>query len=170
MCGIFNHDASFTVFNNTVPRLLVSELEFDMPCSVHVFDARSYQECATFILAEARPNLPPPAFLIDLYFSEKWDDCEAVIVPELTILHHFVIILGTDSRHQQTDLNLRDSLIYFLYRAPTEMDDEKCARRWAVIQPHGNCLGQMEDWMGSMYWPFSPRRCRTNWVCEACSY
>lgn len=94
MCGIFNHDASFTVFNNTTPRLLVSELEFDMPCSVHVFDARSYQECSTFILAESRPNLPSPTSLIELYLSDKWDDCEAVIVPELTILHHFLIVLG----------------------------------------------------------------------------
>jgi hypothetical protein len=94
MCGIFNHEASFTVFNNTTPRLLVSELEFDMPCSVHVFDARNYQECSTFILAEARPNLPSPASLIELYLSDQWDDCEAIIVPELTILHHFLIVLG----------------------------------------------------------------------------
>ncbi|PCG92123.1 Transcription factor [Penicillium occitanis (nom. inval.)] len=94
MCGIFNHEASFTVFNNTTPRLLVSELEFDMPCSVHVFDARNHQECSTFILAEARPNLPSPASLIELYLSDQWDDCETVIVPELTILHHFLIVLG----------------------------------------------------------------------------
>lgn len=96
MCGIFNHDASFTIFDNTTPRLLVSELEFDMPCSVHVFNAQSYQECSIFILAEARPNLPSPASLIELYFSEKWDDYEALIVPELTILHHFLLVLGTD--------------------------------------------------------------------------
>lgn len=98
MCGIFNHDASFTVFNNMPSRLLVSKLEFDMPYSVHVFDARSYQECSTFILAEARPNLPSPASVIELYFSDKWDNYEAVIVPELTTLHHFLIVLGTDFR------------------------------------------------------------------------
>lgn len=83
------------------PRLLVSELEFDMPCSVHVFDARSYQECSTFIQAEARPNLPSPASLIELYFGDKWDDFAAVIVPELTILHHFLMILGTDLQYHE---------------------------------------------------------------------
>lgn len=93
-CGIFNHDVSFTIFNNMYPRLLVSELQFDMPCSVHVFDAQNPQECSEFILAESRPNLPSPASLIEMYCNDEWHDSEAIIVPELTVLHHFVIVLG----------------------------------------------------------------------------
>jgi hypothetical protein len=94
VCGIFDFDVSFTLFYNTPPRIHVSELLVDMPCSLPVYLAQSPAECYQALLAEQNPTLPLLAELVQMYFSDNWTIQEQVLLTGVTVLHHFVLILG----------------------------------------------------------------------------
>lgn len=76
------------------PRIRVSDLLIDMPCSLPVFLAQSPVECYQYVLGEARSSLPLLAELVEMYFNDHWGNPEQAFLTELTVLHHFILILG----------------------------------------------------------------------------
>lgn len=94
-CGLFGLVASFTILYNMPPRLRANELSFDMPCSVATYLAQNSQTCYEAALDEPLPHVPPLDLLLGIFLANKWDTETCLQMRGITVLHLFVLILGT---------------------------------------------------------------------------
>lgn len=93
VCGVFNLDASFTIFYKMKPRLLAQELSISMPCSVSAYLAQTLAECQKSLLMEPSPSMHSMAGILEIFLGNNWD-AERTKLQTMTILHLFVLVLS----------------------------------------------------------------------------
>lgn len=94
ICGLYNLEASFTVFYNQPPRLVVQELSIDMPCSTDCYLAKNEFDCYSVALSELKSHPPSLPHILATLLREEWGPGTNKAIEGLTIMPLFVIILG----------------------------------------------------------------------------
>ena len=95
MCGLFALDTSFMMFYNMSPRISAEELLIDMPCSSESYFANSIETCQNAARAELESRPPQLSALMALYLGNQLELPKRPEMKCLSILHFFVVILGT---------------------------------------------------------------------------
>lgn len=93
MNGIYQLEASFSVFYDIPPRLLIEEMRLDLPCTVEAYTASNAEDCLQIILQqsnETRMKLSEVLTII-CYCDDDAVDC---LSQDLEILHLWAVILG----------------------------------------------------------------------------
>lgn len=93
MCGIYQLEASFSVFYDSAPRLLIEEMCLDLSCPVEAYTASNAEDCLQIISRQTRETkLKLSEILAIICYGD--DSTVELLIRGLDMLHLWAVILG----------------------------------------------------------------------------
>lgn len=92
---IFFTDNEFSIFHNLTPRIDLSEMQADLPCSEQTFAAATSADCYQSACQEKRPQPTSLANLVKALLRDEWNDTSINRLEGLTTLNFFAVLSGT---------------------------------------------------------------------------